>query len=218
MSIQRTFHNCIVFILFGIALSLPAKRTAAETPPAPPPVDHVLLEQLRQGGFVIFFRHAPTELSNIPDSAENIAQCETQRNLSATGRKTAKAIGEAFKKLHIPVGVVKTSPFCRCKDTARLAFGTYTVDRNLYFSLNIDAGARKQLTEETRKMLATPPADSTNTVIVSHTANLREATGYWPKPEGTAYIFRPGPDGTFTAEARMAPDDWQLLSSTQASP
>jgi phosphohistidine phosphatase SixA len=213
MAIQRVFQDRIVVALFALAFSLLA--TAAETEPELPQVDHALLAQLRQGGFVIFFRHAQTELNNIPVESESIGKCETQRNLSAAGKKTAKDLGQALKALRIPVGEVKTSPFCRCKDTAQLAFGSYTVDRNLYFSLNIEPDARRQFADVLRKMLASPPAAGTNTMIVSHTANLREATGFWPKPEGAAYIFRPGPGDTFTPVARMAPSDWQALAAGQ---
>jgi hypothetical protein len=57
-------------------------------------------------------------------------------------------------------------------------------------------------------MLATAPAKGSNAVIVSHTANLREAAGIWPKPEGVAYVFRPLPRGGFEAVARILPDEW----------
>jgi len=223
MVIQRAIQSCAVPILFATPLSLafapvptgaPASGApAAGAPAEPPPVDSALLQQLRQGGFVIFLRHAPTELGNIPDSAENIARCDTQRNLSKEGKKTAQSIGLALRKLRIPVGEVRSSPFCRCKDTAQLAFGRYKIDRNLYFTLNIHADARKQLTAATRQLLTAKPAPRLNTVLVSHSANLREAAGYWPKPEGTAYIFRPGPENSMTAVARMEPKDWETLAA-----
>jgi len=45
-------------------------------------------------------------------------------------------------------------------------------------------------------------------VLVSHSANLREAAGIFAKPEGAAYVFRPLPDGKFEAVARILPQDW----------
>jgi broad specificity phosphatase PhoE len=219
MSKLRLFHTTsIVRLLAGAGIALLAACASAQPAPEPPIIDQALLDELRRGGFVIFFRHAPTALSDIPEDAESIAKCETQRNLSDAGRRTARDIGDAFRKLHIPVGEVRSSPFCRCKDTARLAFGKFTVDRNLYFALNIEADARRQLADAMRTLLSTPPASGTNTIIVSHTANLRESAGYWPKPEGTAYVFRPGPNGTFTAVARMAPGDWRLLVNGRQRP
>jgi broad specificity phosphatase PhoE len=213
MSKMRQFYTSAVRMLAGIGIILLAMRAHAQPASEPPVIDQALLDELRHGGFVIYFRHAPTALSDVPEDAESISKCETQRNLSNAGRKTARDIGDAFRRLHIPVGEVRSSPFCRCKDTARLAFGKFTVDRNLYFALNIEADARRQLADAMRALLSNPPASGTNTILVSHTANLRESTGYWPKPEGTAYVFRPGPNGTFTAVARMAPGDWQLLAN-----
>lgn len=52
------------------------------------------------------------------------ALCSTQRNLSEEGRRHARRIGEEFRKRQIPVGRVLSSPWCRCQETARLAFGT----------------------------------------------------------------------------------------------
>jgi hypothetical protein len=45
-------------------------------------------------------------------------------------------------------------------------------------------------------------------LIVSHTANLQEAVGLWPKPEGVAYVFRGEADGGIRAVARIPPDAW----------
>jgi broad specificity phosphatase PhoE len=57
--------------------------------------------------------------------------CATQRNLSAEGRAHARRIGEAFRKMQIPVGRVLSSPWCRCVETAKLAFGGAEVSEPL---------------------------------------------------------------------------------------
>ena len=54
-------------------------------------------------------------------------------------------------------------------------------------------------------------------VIVSHTANLREAAGIWPRTEGVAYVFRPLPGGEFKAIAMVMPDDWGNVARLESS-
>lgn len=176
-----------------------------------------VLNQLRQGGFVIYFRHAATERTGANDEAADLEKCETQRGLSDKGRAQAAQIGEGVKRLRIPIGQVISSPFCRCKDTATLAFGRVRVDMGLYFALVPDPEEVKRLAASTREMLSTAPAAGTNTVLVSHTANLREAAGIWPKHEGMAYVFRPLGDGKFEPAAMIMPEDWLKVASSQAS-
>lgn len=167
-----------------------------------------VLGDLRKGGLVIYFRHAATEQTGPSDEGADLKNCATQRNLSAEGRAQASQIGQAFRALGISVGTVTTSPFCRCADTGKLAFGRITVSNDLYFAINTDAEKTKELADSLRKTLATSPPPGTNAVIVSHTANLREAAGIWPKPEGAAYIFRPLPGGSFEVLAKVLPEDW----------
>jgi phosphohistidine phosphatase SixA len=176
-----------------------------------------VLGELRNGGLVIYFRHAATNQTGSSDETADLTKCETQRNLSAEGREQAAQIGKAFGALKIPVGSVTTSPFCRSKDTAQLAFGRFTVSHDLHFAIGADAGETKRFTQSLRRMLATAPPKGINAVIVSHTANLREATGIWPKPEGVAYVFRPLPGGEFEAIAMVLPDDWEKLARLKSS-
>jgi broad specificity phosphatase PhoE len=166
------------------------------------------LGELRKGGLVIYFRHASTDQSGRGDAAADLARCETQRNLSAKGRDEAAQIGEAMRALRIPVGSVLASPLCRTKDTARLAFGRFAESKDLHFSIGADAREMDRLASVLRRLLTTPPSPGTNGVIVSHSANLREAAGIFPKPEGVAYVFRPLPNGKFEAVARILPEDW----------
>ena len=86
-----------------------------------------------------------------------------------------------------------------------------------YFAIGADAGKTRQFTDSLRRMLSTRPAKATNAVIVSHTANLREAAGIWPKPEGVAYVFRPLPGGKFVAIAMVLPEDWGNVARLKSS-
>jgi len=167
-----------------------------------------VIGELRHGGFVIYFRHAATEQIGATDETADLTRCETQRNLSAEGRAQATQIGRAMKALAIPVGTVAASPFCRTRDTAQLAFGRTVVNQDLYFVISTDAAETRRLTDSLRTMLSAPPAKGTNTVLVSHSANLREAAGIFAKPEGAAYVFRPLSNGRFEAVARVLPEDW----------
>lgn len=175
-----------------------------------------ILPDLRAGGYVIYFRHGATDQKVADDLEPDFTRCETQRNLSEQGRAQATEAGKAIAALGIPVGAVISSPYCRTKETAQLAFGRYQVNPDLYFALNVDATERERLTLALRRMLATPPAAASNTVIIAHTANLKESAGIWPKPEGVAYVFKPKGDDAFVAVAKVLPDDWAKLSATLA--
>jgi phosphohistidine phosphatase SixA len=167
-----------------------------------------LIKKLQSGGFIIYLRHAATDRTQIDRDRNDLSNCQSQRNLSATGREQARIIGEAIRNLGIPIGTVMSSPYCRCQDTAELAFGTSVVSRELRFGVGDDVQQTNQLSASLNTLLSTPPASGTNTVLVSHTANLKEATGIWPQPEGAAYVFEPLPDQGFEYLGRIPPDEW----------
>ncbi|NIR25787.1 histidine phosphatase family protein, partial [candidate division KSB1 bacterium] len=169
-----------------------------------------IINRLQQGGLVVYLRHAATDRSQEDQHPVDLKQCATQRNLSTAGKKQSKNIGAAFKRLAIPVSEVFASPFCRCKDTAQLAFGDYRIDHNLYFAVALEKQQRDQQTKVLKDLLSDTP-DSGNRVIVSHTGNLREATGLWPKPEGVAYIFEPNEIPTPHLVGIIKPDEWNNL-------
>lgn len=80
---------------------------------------------LRQGGKVVLLRHAHVE---IREGIGHLApgHCDEEVNLSQRGEKQARQIGKAFRAHGVPVGEVLTSPYCRCIDTGRIAFGSAT--------------------------------------------------------------------------------------------
>ena len=202
-------------LLIAVAVSAaaaspePAKpvTTTATAQEPPLPGLEAVLDELRKGGLVIFFRHSVSDQTGQAGEAD-LANCATQRNLTAEGRELATQIGTAFRALRITVGTVATTPLCRGKETAQLAFGRFTVNNDLNSVLGADAEKTKQLAGSLRQILSTPPAAGTNAVIVSHNTNLREAAGLWPKPEGVSYVFRPLSGGRFEALARIAPEAW----------
>jgi phosphohistidine phosphatase SixA len=164
-----------------------AGKRGSEAPDmaAAPPVD-----RLRGGGYVVALRHAATD-PTATDMTGDLRDCSRQRNLNAAGRRQARAIGRAFRRLGIPVGRVLASPFCRTRDTARLAFGRVRPSRAL---LSADffggAGAEERQRAGLRRLLALPPRRGTNTVLVSHEAAIAAATGV-TVAEGESVIVAP---------------------------
>ena len=73
-------------------------------------------------GRVLLLRHARAPGTFDPPGFTP-GDCSTQRNLDATGRAQAQAIGQWFKRQRLAVDAVLSSPWCRCMDTAQLAFG-----------------------------------------------------------------------------------------------
>ena len=82
---------------------------------------------LREGACVLMLRHAQTEagVGNPPNF--NLAQCSTQRNLSEAGRAQSRQIGQWLSSRRLRPRRVTSSPWCRCQETADLAFGRHTV-------------------------------------------------------------------------------------------
>jgi phosphohistidine phosphatase SixA len=175
-----------------------------------------LVEALRAGGNVLYFRHGKTDLTTSDSDRTSLANCATQRILSPEGRRQMTGIGQQFKRLHIPVGTVLASPYCRTLDTARLAFGKVTVEPELEHTVTATEAVTRQRAAALSKLLALVPPQGTNTVLAGHTGNLQEATGIWPSPEGVAIVFKPDGHGSSRYLATVGPDRWAELA--QAKP
>lgn len=213
----RTFFSrlnglrCLLLLLgglSGVADSAAADATRPELPTLTRQELKAHLPSLRQGGYILYFRHALTRQEQEDRQPVTLGDCTTQRNLSEEGRRQAGGIGAALRALKIPIGKVLSSPFCRCVDTAQLAFGKAEISEDLYFAVGLAKAERSAKGAALRRLLAEPPATGSNTVIVAHTANLDEATGYWPKPEGAAVLFRPDGAGGFRPIGRLPPEIW----------
>lgn len=172
-----------------------------------------LVEIMKKGGNVIFIRHATTEKDYADQVNAKMGDCSTQRTLSEDGWKEAKAIGESFKRLEIPVDTVVSSQYCRAWQTADLAFGEYTQNSDLNFE-----PAEEYTEEQTKTMreqmvphLSKAPKDGTNTVLVGHDDPFEAATGIYPDPMGVTYVLKPEGDGKFKVLGHIVPDQWAAV-------
>jgi phosphohistidine phosphatase SixA len=166
-----------------------------------------LVEALQAGGHIIYMRHAKTDLMQKNSTPNRLKSCNLQRNLSEAGRHQAQRIGQIMASLKIPVGEVLSSPYCRCKDTAQLAFGKNKIDLGLQFSLSKNEKKSKQLGEYLHNLMRNITVTSGNAVIVGHTSNLRDGLGVWPKPEGVVVVFKNDAD-KIIYKGMIKPDAW----------
>ena len=102
----------------------------------------------QEGNKIILIRHSLAPGGGDPPGFK-INDCKTQRNLNRTGINQSKKIGKLFKKNKVPVDQVLSSQWCRCKDTAKYAFGDYKefTALNSTFQSPYDKNEGKQLKE-----------------------------------------------------------------------
>ena len=195
-------------LFFSLTLSLWEIQPAKAEPDRPA----ALIDNLRQGGLVVFFRHAATDKSQHDVGPDHLADCAAQRNLSILGRDQAAAIGQAFRALGIPVGDVVSSRYCRCLDTLRIAFGRAVPSTDLTSIMGVGEAERRRRTDAIRRMLSTPTNNGQNNLLVSHKFMLHDASGLWLE-EGDAGIARPLGNGRFEIIGPVKPADWEALAA-----
>lgn len=141
--------------------------------------DDALWKALQGGGHVILIRHATTVPGTGDPPGYRLEDCASQRNLSDAGRAEAKRIGEVFRERKVPVGEVRASLWCRCIDTARLAFGKVQAwsPLNSFFDTPNMSGPA---TAAVRQHLATLKPGPDNLVLVTHQVNISALTGVYP--------------------------------------
>ena len=105
-----------------------------------------VIESLKEGGKLIFIRHALAPGNGDPENFE-LQNCSTQRNLNEIGIQQSKKIGLIFKKNEIKIDNIYSSEWCRCKDTAKYAFVDFeTFDAlNSFYDIRFAANEDKQI-------------------------------------------------------------------------
>jgi phosphohistidine phosphatase SixA len=169
-----------------------------------------LLAELRQGGYVLYFRHAATDFSQNDERMKRYEDCADQRNLVDKGRADARAAGAAIRELKVPVGRVLASPFCRTVETAQLLFGRAEKMTEVRGGPAVPAASDRYA--ELRKILSTPVGAGANLIVVSHGNPFYSVAGPPYLAEGEAAVVKPlGQDFRIVAKIRI--DGWEALKS-----
>ena len=201
-------RTLLAFLALLAATPVWAQETARSSLPAREIAAGELLKSMREGGYVLYFRHAATDFSQNDEKMKRYEDCADQRNLIDRGRADARAAGAALRELRIPIGRVLASPFCRTMETARLIFGTAEKMQEVRGGPAAPAGSDRYAA--LRKILATPPPAGTNLAVVSHGNPFYSVAGPPYLAEGEAAVIEPlGAD--FRVVARIRVDGWEAL-------
>ena len=164
--------------------------------------NEALWDLLKTGGQVAVIRHASTVPGFGDPPGFRLDDCTTQRNLSEAGREEARRIGAAFRDRGVPVGRVLSSRWCRCLETARLAFGTAEpwAPLDSFFD---DRSREPEQTRKVRLLIGDRPPSGT-LVLVTHQVNITALTGISPA-QGEMIILTPSGAGDFRVAGRLRP-------------
>jgi phosphohistidine phosphatase SixA len=155
-------------------------------------------DRLRAGGLVLLMRHASTTEGLGDPAGFKLDDCSTQRNLSDAGRSQARRVGERFRAERVVVEKVLTSPWCRCRETAMLAFGQ-AEDWTPLSSVFDYPHQEPEFTESVKKRIGTYARRKLagNLVMVTHNVNIAALSKFSVEP---AEIVLMRPDGCCNAK------------------
>ena len=138
-----------------------------------------LMSQLEDGGKLIFIRHAYAPGTGDPNNF-NLNDCSSQRNLSNDGRRQAQYIGEFFRENKIKINKVLSSEWCRCKETAKIAFKDFSTNSflNSFYSSKYSKNKDKQISALNDYIENFKNND--NLILVTHYVLISEVLNYSP--------------------------------------
>lgn len=156
---------------------------------------------LRAGGHIALMRHAEAPGGAGDPPGFRLDDCATQRNLSAQGRADAAAIGVRLRQAGIRFDRIVTSPWCRCRETARLlALGPAEVEP-AFSNVFVLAGQRGEILAEARALLQAWRGPG-SLLVVSHGATISGLTGISPA-SGEIVVVRIGADEALEPVGRI---------------
>ena len=150
---------------------------------------------------VVLMRHAHTGSGN-PLTWDSTGQCKDERMLTEQGRTLARRLGEEFKKRKI-APVVISSPMCRTRETATLAFGSAVTDPDLREIASAEAGQKKAFRDKATQLLL-KHRGAKPVVFVSHRPNI-DALAFEVIAIGDLLVGRIGDDGEVEVLGRIRP-------------
>jgi len=138
-----------------------------------------VINELKKGGNLIFIRHAYAPGGGDPINFD-INECNTQRNLNNSGRNQADKIGSLFKDNNISTDKVYSSEWCRCKETALIAFNQFETKKflNSFFSSKFAQNKNSQI-KSFKKFIKSWDGKK-NLIFVTHYVFISEILDYAP--------------------------------------
>lgn len=164
--------------------------------------DEAVWAALKQGGKVILLRHTHVD---IREGIGHLApgNCAEEVNLSHSGIEQAKRIGEAFRAHGIAIGKVLTSPYCRCIDTGKLAFGHATPVMYLRPPGTVSDDQAK-VNQQNVVQEIIKHRDASNLVMITHDLNIADLVLEDTVPMGEFFVVQPkGTDFAVIGKIRL---------------
>jgi phosphohistidine phosphatase SixA len=177
-----------------------------------------LVSSLKDGGYVIVFRHGATDDSQKDIYPFKFDDMSAQRQLSEKGRELARELGAALKKLAVPIGEVYTSRLNRAVETGKLLGGKEVspVDEltdsgagSASAMANPD-GKNAKAGRAVRELVNAPPKPGVNNLAVTHKTNVADAFGkeFSDIREGEALVYKTSSSGPAALVARVQANEW----------
>jgi len=160
--------RALLALAFGVLCALTGAPGAAAA-------SDELWALLKGGGQVILMRHAITTPGVGDPPGMRLDNCSTQRNLTDDGRRHAREAGAALRARGVAVDRVVSSPWCRCLETARLAFGSAEASPALGNLYGRSANSAQQV--RALQALIAARRGTGNLVLVSHGSTISALTG-----------------------------------------
>lgn len=161
--IRRAFLALLLFV----ATPLPSQANDAE-----------IRALLQTPGVHAIMRHALAPGGGDPDNFR-VDDCSTQRNLDGRGRAQAEALGARLRDLGAAFNEIRTSQWCRCRDTAELLGLGPVVEAPELNSFFENRAAGPEQTAATRAYLRSLPKDQ-KVLMVTHQVNVTALIGGFP--------------------------------------
>lgn len=169
-----------------------------------------LVQAIRTPGAVVMIRHAQTEPGIGDPENFRLADCATQRNLSAEGRRQSVRLGQWFQAQGLRPQQVLSSQWCRCLDTARLAFANQAPVQpfaalNSFFQGHGDRQAQLRQARDRAKVFR-DRSEKGFEVWVTHQVTISALTDVY-LDMGELVVALPDQTGQFRVLARGRPAD-----------
>jgi hypothetical protein len=177
-----------------------------------------LVSSLKDGGYVIVFRHGATDDSQKDVYPFKFDDMSAQRQLSEKGRDLARELGAALRKLGVPIGEIYTSRLNRAVESGKLLGGkdVSPVDEltdsgagSASAMANPD-GKNAKAGRAVRDLVNAAPKPGVNNLAVTHKTNVADAFGkeFSDIREGEALVYKTSSSGPAALVARVQANEW----------